>query len=414
MPIYWDPKLPLQVTPEKGHTCTGTTQKGVRCQNPVNKADRAVASRILKDLSEENIMAVGLSGRVSRWIRDLAELTLCKSYHRKSQVQDVVDRWTLAIMNYIEEEELSEPEAHFHQPVAARQRAQPRLRQPQHAMGWSAQRRGAVVRAEDLPRARVGEARALRPLTIAQRQNTPPLYQSMRQEPPIDEGYLRAPNRYSPPGFADDRPTPPVSPFQTYLEAEIPVAAVPVRVPRVRRNLAYPQPEAQIEMVPRVRRPLVPPQPEAQVVREPRRRPALAPARIETQMNREQRVRQTSIPPQPEAPIEREPQARQALLPLRPEAPHTEANNPRPQQTPTNGIRKPLEGGCYVCYEEFESPEDAVWCRFCGQNLHVECFRRWAEGKRAEDVRCAYWYVYSSRVFVCLLIFDICSRTLWI
>jgi len=92
MPIYWDPKLSLQVTPAKGHTCTGMTKKGVRCQNPVNKVDRALASRILEDLSEENIMTQGLSDKVSRWIRVLAELTLCKAVHRKSQVQDVISR----------------------------------------------------------------------------------------------------------------------------------------------------------------------------------------------------------------------------------------------------------------------------------------------------------------------------------
>ncbi|KAM3474958.1 hypothetical protein MY5147_004013 [Beauveria neobassiana] len=46
--------------------------------------------------------------------------------------------------------------------------------------------------------------------------------------------------------------------------------------------------------------------------------------------------------------------------------------------------RKAVEGECAICYNDFESGEDAqsravVWCRAgCGQNLHKTCFDRWA------------------------------------
>lgn len=55
-----------------------------------------------------------------------------------------------------------------------------------------------------------------------------------------------------------------------------------------------------------------------------------------------------------------------------------------------DGTRKPLERGCYVYYEDFDGPGSAVWCRKCGQNLHIECFRDWSLGKRREDLSCAY------------------------
>ncbi|KAI0376764.1 hypothetical protein F5Y04DRAFT_197608 [Hypomontagnella monticulosa] len=53
--------------------------------------------------------------------------------------------------------------------------------------------------------------------------------------------------------------------------------------------------------------------------------------------------------------------------------------------------RKPIEGDCPICFTEFEG-EDAeatVWCRAtCGQNMHAECFDRWASTKRNETVTC--------------------------
>ena len=60
-------------------------------------------SKIVEDLSKENIATQRLNDRVVGWVRDLAQLTLCKRFHRKDQVQDVVGRWTLAMSNYIAE-----------------------------------------------------------------------------------------------------------------------------------------------------------------------------------------------------------------------------------------------------------------------------------------------------------------------
>ncbi|KGQ06143.1 hypothetical protein BBAD15_g8533 [Beauveria bassiana D1-5] len=55
--------------------------------------------------------------------------------------------------------------------------------------------------------------------------------------------------------------------------------------------------------------------------------------------------------------------------------------------------RKAVEGECAICYNDFESGEDAqsravVWCRAgCGQNLHKTCFDRstWEAGDEDED-----------------------------
>ncbi|KAF4468106.1 E3 ubiquitin- ligase Zswim2 [Fusarium albosuccineum] len=54
--------------------------------------------------------------------------------------------------------------------------------------------------------------------------------------------------------------------------------------------------------------------------------------------------------------------------------------------------RKPIEGDCPICYCELEanSPESIVWCTAaCGQNIHQECFKMWAQTKRGSgNVTC--------------------------
>ncbi|KAF4448713.1 E3 ubiquitin-protein ligase Zswim2 [Fusarium austroafricanum] len=47
--------------------------------------------------------------------------------------------------------------------------------------------------------------------------------------------------------------------------------------------------------------------------------------------------------------------------------------------------RKPIEGDCPICYCELDekNPESIVWCAAaCGQNIHEECFKMWAQTKR--------------------------------
>ncbi|KAK3991237.1 E3 ubiquitin-protein ligase Zswim2 [Cladorrhinum sp. PSN332] len=61
-----------------------------------------------------------------------------------------------------------------------------------------------------------------------------------------------------------------------------------------------------------------------------------------------------------------------------------------------DGRRKPLEGGCPICFCEMEEQrEQIVWCRAaCGQNIHKGCFEMWAETKRKQsanaEVTCPY------------------------
>jgi hypothetical protein len=50
---------------------------------------------------------------------------------------------------------------------------------------------------------------------------------------------------------------------------------------------------------------------------------------------------------------------------------------------------------CYICYDPFQSPVDAVWCRgTCGQNVCVYCFDEWIESRSEHNITCPYWYVY--------------------
>jgi hypothetical protein len=86
-----------------------------------------------------------------------------------------------------------------------------------------------------------------------------------------------------------------------------------------------------------------------------------------------------------------EPQAEQ--LPTPPQSPVPQARIPARQNLGRVGVqRKPLTSDCYICYEPFEGPDDAVWCRRrCGQNAHKGCFEEWSRGKERWEVKCGFW-----------------------
>ena len=61
-----------------------------------------------------------------------------------------------------------------------------------------------------------------------------------------------------------------------------------------------------------------------------------------------------------------------------------------PDDTTTSN-RKAIEGDCPICFTEFASAEDIVYCKAaCGNNIHRECFEQWARSKSGHDVRCVY------------------------
>jgi len=58
----------------------------------------------------------------------------------------------------------------------------------------------------------------------------------------------------------------------------------------------------------------------------------------------------------------------------------------------TEGNRKPIEGECPICFQEYE-PEynELVWCKAaCGQNMHKSCFDQWMAAQRGLTVRCVF------------------------
>ena len=60
----------------------------------------------------------------------------------------------------------------------------------------------------------------------------------------------------------------------------------------------------------------------------------------------------------------------------------------------SDGNRRPLEGECPICCEDFKpesSQEAIVYCKAgCGNNIHKECFRQWAATKTDGAVPCPY------------------------
>ena len=58
-----------------------------------------------------------------------------------------------------------------------------------------------------------------------------------------------------------------------------------------------------------------------------------------------------------------------------------------------DGKRKPIEGECPICSEDFEpeSKESIVYCKSaCGNNIHAQCFKMWAATKQGRGVTCPF------------------------
>jgi len=70
---------------------------------------------------------------------------------------------------------------------------------------------------------------------------------------------------------------------------------------------------------------------------------------------------------------------------------------PLPSETASSdaqdGNRKPLEGECPICCNDFEpdSSETIVYCKAaCGNNIHKDCFAQWAATKRGQTITCPF------------------------
>lgn len=57
-----------------------------------------------------------------------------------------------------------------------------------------------------------------------------------------------------------------------------------------------------------------------------------------------------------------------------------------------DGRRKPVEGDCPICCEDFNpDSEEIVYCKAaCGNNIHKACFEQWAATKGHRQVSCPY------------------------
>ncbi|KAK4867399.1 hypothetical protein LT330_000909 [Penicillium expansum] len=58
----------------------------------------------------------------------------------------------------------------------------------------------------------------------------------------------------------------------------------------------------------------------------------------------------------------------------------------------STGERKPIEGGCPICFHDFETNKKTTWCQSCGSNFHEACFKKWERTLNAyhDVVHCLY------------------------
>ncbi|KAJ5704778.1 hypothetical protein N7536_000467 [Penicillium majusculum] len=61
--------------------------------------------------------------------------------------------------------------------------------------------------------------------------------------------------------------------------------------------------------------------------------------------------------------------------------------------TPTTaGEKKPVDGECPICFNDFKPKQKTTWCQDCGSNFHQGCFEKWRAAIQTSDnaVRCLY------------------------
>lgn len=323
MPKYWDCRQLFGL--DNGYRCKGVTVRGVGCANPINQTDCVVAAWIAEELCEEDIVTFGIGDRAKRWVRQLAERTICLK-HRGSQTQAVADRWSLVMREFITAKRRELRQRQLAAPILE---PAPEGRQILPAIPV---RRAAAVPAQ----ARFLEERDLPTPNLRPRAQQGPRFPS-----PIQRLILPARSRH----LVQERPVVEQAPARSraangrFRRLSDPPA--PAVAPILARHLQH-----QVVLGNHVMLPLVNPE--------------------------------LLVPRRPEI-----------AIPLA--QPRRVAIHPRPDPVPVISVRKPLDEGCYVCYEDFDSPESAFWCRRCGQNLHVDCFLTWNRRKRPEDVTCAYW-----------------------
>ncbi|KGO68411.1 Zinc finger, RING-type [Penicillium italicum] len=59
----------------------------------------------------------------------------------------------------------------------------------------------------------------------------------------------------------------------------------------------------------------------------------------------------------------------------------------------STGERKPFEGECPICFQDFGTNKKTTWCQSCGSNFHDACFKTWKTTMYVSNdvVHCLYW-----------------------
>jgi hypothetical protein len=401
MPTFWDPRCILDIYPNQyGFTCTGITKKGARCRNSfISNADKTEASKILDWLAERDIIVEDLNRRIGPKLVRLAELTLCPRWHRAghlSQVDDVSLKWHLAASKFCREERRALRELrtsvtpsrvnvrHIHSSSAVVSLTRSFPHSIIANIPWRRQPRPSPE-TNDIPRPRTQQPHPT-PVEAAAEHV---LASSARAPRPEDHRSRPSPIRREPspaprPRAESERLNRDTTAQQE--QAHRPSENGPQDIPRNPHPVIFLRQPQVIDQLP------TPPQSPVRRRHQPGPRLSVA----------------VAIPPPRTAISARAAQAQ-------PDSPEAQQASSRPSAPVTTG-RKPLSEACYVCYEAFSGPEDAVWCRnSCGQNLHRECFKQWRSGKKRRDVKCAFWYV--GRLCLSLIVklmIHIRSRAEWV
>ena len=372
-------------------SCVGTTQKGLRCRNPIAGYNHEEAKKHVDRISRRSLTGEDLR----ETLETVAQLSLCRRWHQ-NQMREVTERW----MRDLRPVRQSRAETDR----VSRNFASPGRRLNDLIPDF-------VTRTSDLSRARSTleeNLRAIQRLQAAQLVDAIERLTTVLEEYEEREGEPLQAVTLSPRARAAisrwiQPPQPTRAPSASSTATASSARVVPARSDtlstttsdgqgswRHRSNLSR-------EGAPS---PSVTPRPEPSVVQS--RASSTITSRRHTPAPPESISSRSSVNTGTQSPTTLRRPPRTAVVSSRASSSSSRVAATGSSCSVTHVARREVEGECRICFGAMDDEEldTLAWCKgSCGQNIHEECVTTWHQSTRetrgvASRLRCPYWYVY--------------------
>jgi len=350
MTSRWDASEVLDVDPHSaGFTCVGYAKtRGRRCRNVIAKANRDEAAKILQKMSGKDVHSASFDSK----LESLANRLLCRRWHAGDsfQVELIVEEWESSIETFRDEE------------IELERRRKRRERREQRE-----QREHEEERQERRERRRRREERKDRE------------QQERRDLEQQEQDQHRA---------RTDTPNTVTSPAATPCPVET--------VESLRHEITTLNERYANALLLAASSSVTSPQTNHRVGSDPPSPPAREDASAEISNDSTHHAATSLVEQAEPEPIRRTTMNNAPNV----EEIHGIVNRPSTslievdEQSPSNLLRKPVEGDCSICCDNLATGSGVLWCKTqCGQNFHADCVGIWFATQENGNLSrtCPYW-----------------------